>query len=67
MVEQGDWQTCGSIASGAVREHVIEVKSGRRWRRIELSLQTPTDSGDSVMWFWSNLPDTISAQQIADL
>ncbi len=67
MVEQGDWQTCGSIASGAVREQVIEVKNGRRWRRIELSLQTPTDSGDSVMWFWSNLPDTISAQQIADL
>lgn len=67
MLEQGDWQECGSVESGMVREQLIEVKGGRRWRRIELSLQSPTDSGDSAMWFWSNLPDTISARQIAQL
>ncbi|RYE72039.1 MAG: IS4 family transposase [Oxalobacteraceae bacterium] len=67
MLEQGSWQACGVIESGAVREQIIEVKNGRRWRRVELSLQTPTDSGDSVMWFWSNLPETVSARQIAEL
>ena len=48
-------------------EQIIELKGGYRWRRVELNLQIPTESGDSVMWFWSNLPDTISAEQIADL
>jgi IS4 transposase len=67
LIQESDWQESGMVDSGTVREQIIEVKSGRRWRRVELSLQTENDSGDSVMWFWSNLPDTISAQQIADL
>ena len=67
LVQESEWQDSGAVDSGTVREQIIEVTSGRRWRRVELSLQTANDSGDVVMWFWSNLPDTISAQQIADL
>ena len=67
LIDQGEWQESGSADSGAVREQIIEVKGGRRWRRVELSLQNANDSGDQVMWFWSNLPNTISARQIADL
>jgi hypothetical protein len=50
-----------------VREQTIEVRGGYRWRRVELSLQTPTESDDTTLWFWSNLPDTVTAQQIAEL
>ncbi len=67
VIQESDWQESGAVDSGTVREQIIEVKGGRRWRRVELSLQTANDSGDLVMWFWSNLPDTISARQIADL
>ncbi|SEJ43094.1 Transposase DDE domain-containing protein, partial [Azotobacter beijerinckii] len=37
------------------------------WRRIELHLDRPTESGESVLWLWSTLPATIDARQIADL
>jgi len=67
LVQESEWQDSGTVDSGTVREQIIEVKGGRRWRRVELSLQTANDSGDLVMWFWSNLPDTIGARQIADL
>lgn len=67
LIQESDWQEPVSVEAGAVREQTIEVKGGHRWRRVELSLQTPTESGDSTLWFWSNLPDTVTAQQIADL
>lgn len=67
VMQESDWQESGSVDSGTVREQIIEVKGGSRWRRVELSLQTANESGDLVMWFWSNLPDTVSARQIADL
>ncbi|MDI3357788.1 IS4 family transposase [Pseudomonas sp. UYIF39] len=67
LIQESDWQEPTPVEAGAVREQTIELNGGHRWRRIELNLQTATESGDSVMWFWSNLPDTISAGQIADL
>lgn len=67
LIQESDWQEPMPVQAGTVREQIIELKGGYRWRRVELSLQTPTESGDCVMWFWSNLPDTISAEQIADL
>ncbi|WP_347908736.1 IS4 family transposase [Pseudomonas grandcourensis] len=67
LIEEGGWQESVAIESGTVREQIIELKGGHRWRRVELNLQAPTDSGDTVMWFWSNLPDTVSAGQIAEL
>jgi hypothetical protein len=65
--QESDWQEPVPVEAGTVREQTIELNGGHRWRRVELSLQTATESGDSVMWFWSNLPDTVSAEQIADL
>ena len=67
LIQESDWQEPLPVEAGTVREQTIELKGGYRWRRIELNLQKPTESGDSVMWFWSNLPDTISAEQIANL
>ena len=32
-----------------------------------MKLDQPTDSGESVLWLWSNLPESISAEQIARL
>ena len=32
-----------------------------------MQLDQPTASGESVLWLWSNLPDSISAEQIASL
>ncbi|MBV7515921.1 IS4 family transposase [Pseudomonas sp. PDM25] len=67
LIQESDWQEPVPVEAGTVREQTIELNGGHRWRRVELNLQTTTESGDSVMWFWSNLPDTISAEQIADL
>jgi IS4 transposase len=67
LFQESDWQESVAVATGNVREQTIEVKSGRQWRRVELRLQKPTESGDTTLLFWSNLPDTISAEQIADL
>jgi len=67
LLKESDWQESVATATDSVREQIIEVKGGHQWRRVELSLQTPTDSGDTTLLFWSNLPDTISAEQVADL
>jgi len=67
LLKESDWQESVVIATGSVREQIIEVKGGHQWRRVELSLQTPTETGDTTLLFWSNLPDTISAEQVADL
>ncbi|MHC8325074.1 IS4 family transposase [Pseudomonas sp. LB1P83] len=67
LLQEGDWQEPVKVATGSVREQTIGVKGGRQWRRVELNLQSPTESGDTLLLFWSNLPDTISAEQIADL
>ena len=67
LFQEGDWQEPVAVATGSVREQIIEVKGGRQWRRVELNLQKATESGDTTLLFWSNLPETISAEQIADL
>lgn len=67
LLQEGDWQESVAVATGSVREQIIEVKGGRQWRRIELNLQKATESGDTTLLFWSNLPETISTEQIADL
>ena len=67
LLKEGDWQEPIEVAAGNVREQIIEVKGGRQWRRVELKLRKSTESGDTTLLFWSNLPDSISAEQIADL
>ncbi len=67
LLQEGQWQESVKVSTGSVREQTIGVKGGRQWRRVELNLQTPTESGDTMLLFWSNLPETISAVQINDL
>ncbi|PXX61324.1 IS4 transposase [Pseudomonas sp. LAMO17WK12:I10] len=66
LIQEGEWQASLPVATGTVREQSIEVRGGHQWRRIELTLHSPNDSGDSRLMFWSNLPESISAPQIAD-
>lgn len=55
------------VETGTVCEQIIQVRGGYQCRRVELTLHSPTDSGDSSLMFWSNLPESISAQLIAAL
>jgi hypothetical protein len=61
----------GRVATGAVREQPIEVEETdtgerRRMRRIILTLDTPTDEGDTEIVLLSNL-GRISALRICEL
>lgn len=68
IVHEGSWHDQGRVKTGWVREQAIRVDEGQvPWRRLELRLDRPTESGESVLWLWSNLPAGIGAQQIADL
>lgn len=37
-----------------------------QWQRVGLTLHSPTNSGDSSLMFWSNLPESVTAHQIAE-
>src|SRR6516225_7230773 len=63
----GAWVECARIETGQVREQRIDLKAGFAWRRIELMLDKPTESGDTVIRLWSNLPATVGAHEIARL
>ncbi|TBW34275.1 IS4 family transposase, partial [Azotobacter chroococcum] len=68
IVHEGPWHDRGRVETGQVLEQDIRLDEGQApWRRIELRLDRPTESGESVLWLWSNLPATIDARQIADL
>ena len=66
LVGQGEWREGGRTETGQVREQAIEI-AGALWRRIELALDTPTEAGERTIRLWSNLPEKIGAQQIAEL
>ena len=82
VVEQGAWQDCGRTGTGEVREQEIAVAEAQaplsasltsrrgiapRWRRVELALDQPTEDGDTMIRLWSNLPEAVGAQQVAEL
>ena len=68
VAAEGPWRGCGRTDTGAVREQRIELAGAcQPWRRIELTLDTPTEAGESVIRLWSNLPERIEARQIAQL
>jgi IS4 transposase len=68
IVRESAWQGAGRCETGQLREQAIEIDQGQApWRRIELQLDQPTESGESVLWLWSNLPECISAEHIAAL
>lgn len=66
VAERGPWHDGGRIDTGTVREQSITL-DGRAtpWRCVELCLDVPTEAGDTVIRIWSNLPNTVSAEQIA--
>jgi IS4 transposase len=68
LATEGAWRACGRSETGVVREQRIELAgSSQPWRRIELTLDTPTEAGESVIRLWSNLPEQVDAQQVAQL
>ena len=68
LIEEGLWRARARVDTGTLREQAIWIEQGQPlWRRIELTLDEPTEDGDTVMRLWSNLPKTVSAAQIAQL
>ena len=68
LSHEGTMACAGRVETGEVYEQVIGVNEREApWRRIELRLDEPTESGDAAIRLWSNLPETVSAQQIAQL
>ncbi|WP_137940533.1 IS4 family transposase, partial [Chitinivorax sp. B] len=73
---EGDWSGRERIDTGRVREQAIAMAaihnderpaSTADWRRIEIALDTPTESGETVIGLWTNLPAEIQAATIAAL
>ena len=68
LLDEAEWTACGRIETGSVREQAICVREGQTpWRRIELRLDTPTESGETTIRLWSNLPREACAGTIAAL
>ena len=68
IVEQGRWRACGRVETGAVRQQTMRIEAGQPpWRRIELELDEATEDGETVIRLWSNLPQAVTALQIARL
>lgn len=68
IMHEGPWRESGRCETGQLREQTLQIDAEQApWRRIELQLDQATESGESVLWLWSNLPDSLSAAQIASL
>ncbi len=67
LASSGTWVDGARIETGQVREQRIDLKAGFVWRRIELTLDKPTEAGDTVILLWSNLPAAVGAHEIARL
>ena len=66
--QEGLWQEAGHCETGQLREQTLQIDEKHSpWRRIELQLDQASESGESTLWLWSNLPETIKAEQIASL
>jgi IS4 transposase len=64
-------QERGKTETGALFEHLVDCHgpdgNSIRLRRIELHLHKPTEDGDTVLSILTNLPEQVTAAQIADL
>lgn len=76
LTRLGRWSQYVRIETGRVREQSIELalegdaqagQGGTSWRRIEIELDEPTESGERFIGLWSNLPASIDAATIARL
>ena len=61
----------GASETGAVYEHLVDCHAPDgtllRLRRIQIHLENPSEDGDSIVSLLSNLPEQVSALQIAAL
>lgn len=68
IIGQGKWRACGRAPTGTVGQQSIRIDEGQTpWRRIELTLDEPTEDGEKIIRLWTNLPEGISALQIVQL
>ena len=68
LLSQSKSKACGRIETGQLFEQKICIDEGQTpWRRIELRLDTSTESGETTIWLWSNLPHEVGASKIAEL
>ena len=68
LAERGEWRAGGRVETGLVREQAITMDYYQAWwRRIELALDQPTGDGETTIRLWSNLPEAITAERIAEL
>lgn len=73
LIVEGPPQAQGKTDSGEVFEHLVDCigtgteDSSIRLRRIELHLSKATEDGETVIALLTNLPQTVTAMQIADL
>lgn len=68
LTQEGAWSACAQIETGTVCEQPINPQALQTtWRRVQLTLEKPTDEGDVTIRLWSNLPEEVSAAQIAQL
>jgi IS4 transposase len=69
----GSAQERGQTETGVVYEHLVDCHGpdadapSLRLRRIEIHLSKPTKDGDTVVALLTNLPEKVTAVQIADL
>jgi len=69
----GPWSHPVPIETGRVREQSITLALTEQapmppaWRRIEIELNAATESGDTAIVLWSNLPREIEAATVARL
>lgn len=70
VLHEGAWRKKGRCDTGALHEQAIgiqETAQAAQWRRIRLVLDTLTEAGEQEIRLWSNLPQSVTAEQIAGL
>ena len=70
VLHETPWRETGRCDTGTLHEQAIDIHTApesAQWRRIRLVLDTPTDAGEQEIRLWSNLPQSVTAEQIADL
>ena len=75
LIEQGAWGEATRIDTGRVVEQAIQFQGIHdpaapapvAWRRIAITLNSPTEAGETVIRQWAQLPATIDAATIAAL
>lgn len=69
LEQQGEWEDAGSCDTGLLQVQRISLCADGlpQWRRIRLLLNAPTESGETEIRLWTNLPLEVTAARIADL